>query len=142
MKIAILAALLAALSLPLATSAQVVQQPPIQGQGQQRGGGASVYNHWMKRLNGLNLSAQQQQQIQSTLGQYAQQHPAGSQRDPQGAHALRAQIFSILSPDQQAQLHAQMKAMRAQRAQRRSMEQQQQPQGPPVQQQPQPPLSR
>lgn len=133
MKIAPLAALVAALSLPIATSAQVIQQPPVQAQGQ-RGGGASQYNHWMKRLAGVNLSGQQQQAIQGVLGQFAAQHPVGSPRDPQAAHALRGQIFAILTPDQQAQVHAQMKALHAQRVARRmQMQQQQQVQPQPVQ---------
>ncbi len=138
MNIAPLAALLAALSLPMAASAQVVQQPPLQAQ-TQHNTGASQYKHWMKRLAPLNLSSQQQQQAQSMLGQFAQQHPAGSPRDPQGTHALRAQIFAILSPAQQVQLQAEMKAQHEREMQHRAMRQQQMQQQqiqPPQQQMP------
>lgn len=124
MKIAFLAALLAALSLPISASAQVAQPAPAQ---MQRGSGPAVYHHWMKRLSTLNLSVQQQQQVQNVLGQYASQHPVGSAPDPQGRHALRDQIYSILSPAQQAQLHAEMQAQRARHMQRMEEQQQQQP---------------
>jgi hypothetical protein len=115
MKIASLAALVAALALPIGASAQVVQQPgPVQGQ-QQRSPGARQYQRWMKRLSGLNLSQQQQQQVQGALSQFASQHPAGSPKDPQASHALRDQIYSILTPDQQNQLRTEMRAMHQQR---------------------------
>lgn len=133
MKIATLAAMLAALSLPIAVSAQVAPQPGVAAPNQ-RGSGERTYDRWMKRLSAIGLSAQQQQQVQNVLGQYGQQHPPGSPRDPQAAHALRDQIFSILTPDQQGRLRAEMQAMRAQRQQRREQQQQQQPQ-----QQPPPP---
>jgi hypothetical protein len=69
----------------------------------------------MRRLSGINLSQQQQQAVQSALSTYAAQHPAGSPKDPQATHALRSQIESILTPDQQSQLRAQMQAMKQQR---------------------------
>jgi Spy/CpxP family protein refolding chaperone len=127
MKIATLAALIAALALPIGASAQVAPQPPP-GQGQQSSPGQRQYQHWMRRLSGINLSQQQQQAVQSALSAYAAQHPAGSPKDPQAAHALRSQIESILTPDQQNQLRAQMQAMKQQR---RAMQagQQGQPQG-------------
>jgi phage gpG-like protein len=81
----------------------------------------------MRRLSGINLSQQQQQAVQGALSQYAAQHPAGSPKDPQAAHALRSQIYAILTPDQQSQLHAQMQA---EKQQRRAMQGQgQAPQG-------------
>lgn len=153
-------ALAVALALPVVASAQQYpagypqqgypqqgypqQQAPGQ-QGQPGGPGVHQYNHWMKILGNLNLSQQQQQQIQGVLMQYAQAHPAGSQRDPQGMHALRQQIFGLLSPQQQGQLQQEMQAMRQQRMQQRQQRmqqqgqlQQQQPQVliPPQQQQP------
>jgi Spy/CpxP family protein refolding chaperone len=125
MKIAILAAFIAAVSLPAAASAQVVGQPVMQGQGQ-RAPGAHAYNRWMKRLQPIGLSAQQMQQVQNVLGQYAQQHPEGSPKDPQASHALRAQIFGILTPDQQARLQQEMRTMKMERRARRDQEQPQQ----------------
>jgi Spy/CpxP family protein refolding chaperone len=142
MKISIIAALIAALALPMAASAQQYPQQPVQqqpgpGQGTRGNAGAHQYNKWMKMLTSLNLSQQQQQQVQGMLQQFAQQHPAGSPRDREGTRALRNQIFSVLTPDQQNQLRQQMQAMRQQRMQRRQeREQQQQQQGQPQQQPP------
>jgi hypothetical protein len=118
MKIVSLAVLLAALTLPAAVSAQVVQQPSAQTPAAQ-GQAAHEYRRWTKRLTGINLSAQQQQQVQSLLDQFASQHPAGSPRDEAGSHALRDRIFAVLNPQQQAQLQQTMQAMKAQQAQRR-----------------------
>jgi Spy/CpxP family protein refolding chaperone len=116
MKIATLAAFVAALALPIGASAQVAPQPaPVQGQ--QRSPGQRQYQHWMRRLSTLNLSQQQQQAVQNALNQFASQHPAGSPKDPQAAHALRDQIYSILTPDQVNQLRAQQRAMKQQRMQ-------------------------
>jgi Spy/CpxP family protein refolding chaperone len=133
MKIAMTAALLAAFCLPISVSAQAYpQQPVTQAPGGRGNSGEHAYKRWMKRLSSIGLSSQQQQQVQSVLGQYAQQHPAGSPRDPQGAHALRDQIYSILSPQQQAQLQANMQAQRAARqANHQQMQQQQLPPGQP-----------
>lgn len=123
MKFAILAALIAAFSLPAAASAQVAQ-PVMQGQGQ-RAPGARLYNRWMKRLQPIGLSAQQMQQVQNILGQYAQQHPEGSPKDPQASHALRDQIFGMLTPDQQSRLKEEMRTLKMER---RARKQQTQPQ--------------
>src|SRR5580700_1019144 len=110
MKFASLAVLLVALALPVAVSAQVVQQQPVQAQGQ-RGPATAQYQRWTKRLAGINLSSQQQQQVQSLLDQFAAQHPAGSPRDKAGSHALGQQIFGVLNPQQQAQLHQNIQAL-------------------------------
>jgi hypothetical protein len=142
MKIASLAALLAALALPIGASAQVYpQQQPAPAQGQQQSAGSKQYKHWMKRLSGLNLSQQQMQQAQNFLSQFASQHPAGSPKDPQANHALRDQMYSILTPDQQNQLRAEQRAAHQQRAAQGQNPQMQNPQGqyqqgPPPQQQP------
>jgi Spy/CpxP family protein refolding chaperone len=124
MKIASLAALLAALVLPIGVSAQVVAPQPAPIQGQQKSPGQRQYQRWTRMLSSLNLNQQQQQQVQNALSQYASQHPAGSPKDPQANHALRQQIYSILTPDQQTQLrseirahHQQEKAMKAQQGQ-------------------------
>ncbi|HTU83413.1 MAG TPA: hypothetical protein VMF61_14865 [Candidatus Acidoferrales bacterium] len=159
MKLFSVAALLAVFVLPVAVSAQQTQQipPPPQAppsgqqygqpygqqgqpygqQGQpygQPGGpqqrGERRYNRWMRMLSRLNLSSQQQQQVQSALGQYFQSHPAGSARDPQGMRNLRDQIFGTLSPSQQDQLRSQMQAARVQRLQRQLQRAQQQGQAP------------
>lgn len=171
MKALTLAALFAAITLPLAASAQQAQpyppqpaQQPYPGQqttqpypGQQtqpypgrQGGnpGKRTSKHWMRLLSGLNLSSDQQQQIQNVLGQFAQAHPAGSARDLQGMQNLRQQIFGILTADQQTQLRTEMQQAQARQQQMRQQmqsqgqpQQGQPPQGqqPPSQQPPQPP---
>lgn len=132
MKILFVAATIAALSLPIAVSAQVAAPPvaaPPAAQGL-RNPGQHAYNKWMKRLAPIGLSAQQQQQAENLLGHYAQTHPAGSPRDPQGARALRDQIFSMLTPDQQARLNQELAQIRAEHRARR-LQMQQQGQAPP-----------
>jgi Spy/CpxP family protein refolding chaperone len=125
MKLFALAALAAALSLPVVASAQQAPAPPVM---QQAPAGAQatpkVYRRWSRLLNGLNLSSQQHNQIQTLLDQYAQAHPAGSPRDRQASRQLRDQIFGILTPDQQAQVRQTMQNMRAQHQQRRSQNEQ------------------
>jgi hypothetical protein len=122
MKIASIAALLAALTMPVAVSAQVTQAPAqTQGQTNQA---AREYHRWTKRLAGINLSAQQQQQVQHLLDQFASAHPAGSPRDREGSKALHEQILGILTPAQQAQFQQQMQALKAQHEQRPQGEQQ------------------
>lgn len=133
MKIASIAALLAALTMPVAVSAQVTQ-PPVQSQGQTNQA-AHEYHRWTKWLSGINLSAQQQQQVQHLLDQFNSTHPAGSPKDRAGARALHEQIMGVLTPAQQAQFQQAMQARRAQHGQR---EQEQQPPG----EQPAPPPAR
>ncbi len=119
-KLLTLGALAAALALPLAASAQQSQPPPTQqAQGRTTPSEAKVQHRWMKRLGGLNLSADQQQHIQSLIGQFSQAHPEGSPRDPNAARALREQILSVLTPDQQSQYRQMVAQRRAQQAQRR-----------------------
>ncbi len=146
MKTVSLAVLLAALTWPIAVSAQV-QPPPAQSQMQPGQGGqaAHEYRRWTKRLAGLNLSTQQQQHVQGLLDQFAAQHPAGSARDEAGAHALRDQILGLLNPQQQTQLRQMMQQSKAQHEQRHmqgqpmAQPQQMQPMQP-QQVQPAPPL--
>lgn len=127
MKLFALAALAAALSLPVAVSAQQAPAPPVM---QQAPAGTQatpkIYRRWSRLLNGVNLSDQQHTQIQGLLDQYAQTHPAGSQRVRGAARQLRDQIFGILTPSQQSQVQQTMQQMRSQR-QRRSQTQQQYP---------------
>lgn len=127
MKLFALAALAAALSLPVAVSAQQAPAPVMQ---QAPGGTQStpkIYRRWSRLLNGVNLSNQQHDQIQSLLDQYAQAHPAGSQRVRGAARQLREQIFGILTPQQQSQVQQTMQQMRAQHQQMRQQRQQQTP---------------
>jgi Spy/CpxP family protein refolding chaperone len=130
--------LAAVLALPLAVSAQQAQPPPpAQAQGPVTPNESVMQHRWAKRLGGVNLSSQQQQQIQSIVHQYSQAHPAGSPRDPQGARDMRRQIMGVLSPDQQNQFRQQMQERRAQMRQRREqMQQSDGQQGPPPGQQP------
>jgi Spy/CpxP family protein refolding chaperone len=129
--------LAAVLALPLAVSAQQTQPPPpAQAQGPVTPNESVLQHRWARNLGGINLSSQQQQQIQSIVHQYSQAHPAGSPRDPQSARDMRRQIMGVLSPDQQNQFHQQMQERRQQMRQRR--EQQGGQQGPPAGQQPPP----
>ena len=125
MKLIALAALAAALSLPVAAGAQ--QAPPPSGMQAPAGTQQTpkIYKRWSRLLNGVNLSSQQHNQIQSALDQYSQAHPAGSPRDRQAAHQLRDQIFGILTPNQQTQVRQTMQTMRQEHMQRRQQMQQQ-----------------
>jgi len=67
----------------------------------------------MRALRDLNLSAQQQAQIQQLVQQYRQAHPRGSNPDPQARKDLRTKIMAVLTPAQQAQLKAEMKKRRS-----------------------------
>ncbi|MGC1381115.1 MAG: hypothetical protein WA814_08850 [Candidatus Baltobacteraceae bacterium] len=129
-----------ALAMPLGVCAQQTQQaPPAQAQARTTPSEAKIQHRWQKRLGSLNLSGQQQQQIQSLIDQYSRSHPEGSPRDRDAAHALRQQIMGVLTSDQQGQLRAQMQARHQQMEARHSQQQQQQqaPQGqPPNQEQP------
>jgi Spy/CpxP family protein refolding chaperone len=69
----------------------------------------------MHALHGVNLSDQQRSQIKSLMQAYRQSHPASSQPDPQARKQLREQIMGVLTPDQQAQVKANMAQMRRQR---------------------------
>ena len=128
MKLFALAALAAALSLPVAVSAQQAPDQPVMQQQTPAGTQATpkIYRRWSRLLNGVNLSNQQHDQIQSLLDQSAQAHPAGSQPVRGAARQLRDQIFGILTPDQQSQVQQTMQTMRAQHRQRRQQPQQQQ----------------
>jgi hypothetical protein len=139
-----------ALAMPLGVCAQQSQYPAPQGQypAQQNRttmpSPSKLQHRWMKRLERLNLSGDQQQHVQSLIDQYSQAHPEGSPRQPGSGRELRRQIMGVLTSDQQNQLRAQMRADHAQMAQRRAQMQQQggqypqqdrDQQGPPDQQQ-------
>jgi Spy/CpxP family protein refolding chaperone len=126
MKLFALAALAAALSLPVAVSAQQAPAPVYQQAPAGTQATPKIYRRWSRLLNGVNLSSQQHDQIQGMLDQFAQSHQPGSQRVPGAARQLRDQIFGVLTPDQQTQVRQNMQAMRAQHQQRRQQYQQQQ----------------
>jgi Spy/CpxP family protein refolding chaperone len=121
MKFFIPAALAAVLSLPLAVCAQQSDQPVAQPQGGAPAprANAHIYRRWSQLLSGINLTNQQHDQIQGFLDQFSQAHPSGSPPDHQAARALREQIFSVLTPDQQTQLRQQIHNIQVQEAQRR-----------------------
>ena len=104
------AALVAALALPSASFAQAEQPQPPAGAQQEaphRHGG------FMRAMQGLNLTADQQAKIKTLMDQFHAAHPKGSPRDPQAAKALHEQLMAVLTPTQQAQLKTNMQAMRA-----------------------------
>jgi Spy/CpxP family protein refolding chaperone len=99
------AALATALAIPAAGFAQVQPSPapltqPMQGQRRHGGFG------FMRQMRSLNLSAQQQSQIQQLMAQYRQAHPRGSTPDPQARKDLLAKVMAVLTPAQQQQLKA------------------------------------
>ncbi|MBV8148496.1 MAG: hypothetical protein JO092_05340 [Candidatus Eremiobacteraeota bacterium] len=122
MKFLVPIALLGILALPLGASAQQSDQP-AQGQPQPSAStpraNGHIYRRWSQLLSGINLSNQQHDQIQGLLDQYSQAHPLGSTPDRQAARALRQQIFSVLTPDQQTQVRQQIHNIAVQQAQRR-----------------------
>lgn len=135
MKLTVLAALIAALSLPVAVAAQQTGQQPAATQQQSTPSHQRtpvIYRRWSQFLAGINLSNDQHDKIQNLIDQYAQTHPAGSRRDPQAARQLRDGIYAILTPDQLTQVKqtvAQLRAkLQARMQQRRQQQQQQNPQ--------------
>jgi Spy/CpxP family protein refolding chaperone len=101
-----------------------------------------LQRRYARMFGKLNLTSQQQQQIQSYVATYAQAHPEGSPRDRQATKALRDQIMGSLTADQQAQFKQQMQALREQRqaggqAQQPGAQNGQAPQGEPPQEPPQ-----
>lgn len=99
------AALATALAVPAVSFAQV-QPAPAQTGGQRHRSG-------FRFLKDLNLSPQQQAQIEQIRDQFRQAHPQGSARDPQAMKDMRDKIMAVLTPAQQAQLKADMEKRRA-----------------------------
>jgi Spy/CpxP family protein refolding chaperone len=69
---------------------------------------------FMREMRSLNLSAQQQSQIQQLMAQYRQAHPHGSTPDPQARKDLRTKVMAVLTPAQQQQLKADQAKRKAQ----------------------------
>lgn len=73
----------------------------------------------MRILQSLNLTPDQNQQIQALVNQYHQSHPPGSAPDPDAMRTIRQQVMQILTPAQRQQLQTQLQQMREQRSQQR-----------------------
>jgi Spy/CpxP family protein refolding chaperone len=71
-----------------------------------------------RMMEGITLSAQQQQQIQALIAQFRQAHPPGSQVDAQTREQLRNSIMNVLTPAQRAQYEANRRRLQAERSQR------------------------
>jgi Spy/CpxP family protein refolding chaperone len=106
------AAVAASFALPLAVSAQQAPPPataPAPPASAPHRGGA----HFMRALRSLNLSDAQKTQIKTAMQQTRQ---ANENADPQTRKAnleqLRSQITSVLTPDQRAQLQAELQKER------------------------------
>ena len=102
-------ALTLSVAAPLAASAQ--QAPAPAGPS---AAGEHMHHHGMmmhRLFQGVNLTAQQKTQIQQIITQFHQQHPQGSEPDPQAREAVHAQIMNVLTPQQQAQVKANMAKM-------------------------------
>ncbi len=102
-------ALAVAIGLPVVGCAQ---QAPDQSQPQASPGAYGHHHGGMRWLQGVNLSDQQKQQIQTITQQYRQAHPPGSQPDPQARKQMRDQVMNVLTPSQRAQVQANMEKAR------------------------------
>ena len=105
-------ALAVAMSLPIVGCAQ---QTSAQSPATSHVSGHNHHRGMMRMFRGINLSDQQKTQIQQIMQQYRQAHPEGSQPDPDARKAMRQQLMSVLTPDQQAQVKANLQKMRAER---------------------------
>ncbi len=96
------AALATAIAVPAIVFAQTQPLTPLQPstQGQRHRGGFG----FMRQMRSLNLSTQQQSQIQQLMQQYRQAHPRGSTPNPQARKELLGKIMAVLTPAQQQQL--------------------------------------
>lgn len=112
-------ALAVAIGLPIVGCAQ---QAPAQSQPGASQGAYGHHHGGMRWLQGVNLSDQQKQQIQTLMQQYRQAHPRGSQPDPQAREQLRSQIMNVLTPEQRTQVQANMQKMKEQRQEREQHE--------------------
>jgi Spy/CpxP family protein refolding chaperone len=61
-------------------------------------------------MRGIRLSPQQRAQIRSIRAQFRAAHPCGSHPDAQARAALHQQILGVLTPAQQAQYEANLRA--------------------------------
>lgn len=105
-------ALAVAIGLPIVGCAQ---QAPAQSQPGASQGAYGHHHGGMRWMQGLNLSDQQKQQIQTLMQQYRQAHPRGSQPDPQARKQLQQQVMNVLTPEQRTQAQANMEKMRQER---------------------------
>jgi len=104
-----------ALAFPAASIAQQSPAPASSGMYPQKGsmGGA---------LQGIQLSDQQKQQIDTLRSQFRAAHPEGSPPDAAAIKQYQDSVMKILTPAQQTQYKANLERMRAQHEQ---MQQQQ-----------------
>lgn len=105
-------ALAVAIGLPIVGCAQ---QAPAQSQPAASPGAYGHHHGGMRWLQGVNLTDQQKQQIQTLTQQYRQAHPRGSSPDPQAREQLRTQVMNVLTPAQRAQVQKNMQNMKSER---------------------------
>jgi Spy/CpxP family protein refolding chaperone len=110
-------ALVAALAVPFAASAQSAP-PPAPGQAAPPAGAHHHHaNRYMRAMRGLNLIDAQKSQIQGIMKSTRQANlnngqPVDPQTRRQNMIAMRQQIDHVLSDTQRAQLHATLRAQR------------------------------
>jgi Spy/CpxP family protein refolding chaperone len=112
----------AALILPVSALAQQAPSTAAPYTTQQWQRNRSHRGGFMRMFRNLNLSDQQKSQIHTIMQQYRQEHPRGSQPDPQARKQMRDQIINVLTPQQRTQLQQEMQQQR-----QRHQEQEQQP---------------
>ncbi len=98
---AILAAMVAVPGHALAQSA------PMPHSAMSCGGG---HGNGVNPMRGISLSPQQRAQIRSIREQFRAAHPCGSPPNAQARAALHQQILGVLTPAQQAQYEANLRA--------------------------------
>ena len=64
----------------------------------------TIYEHVMRHFAPLNLTQQQQQQIQSIVDAFGRMHPAGSPRDAAAMYDMHQRVRGVLSPQQLSML--------------------------------------
>lgn len=102
--------------LPLAGTGVAVAQTPPQASPCASGvmpTEQKLYDRTMRRFGSLDLSPQQQQQIQSLIAQFSQTHPAGSPLDRDAMRQLHQSILAILTPQQRDTLSQETEQRRA-----------------------------
>ena len=104
------AVLATAIAVPAVSFAQV---QPAPAQNQQQQSGSERHRGGFRFLKDLNLTPQQQTQIEQIRRQFRHAHPKGSARDPQAMKDMRDKIMAVLTPAQQAQLKGDMQKRRA-----------------------------
>ncbi|GAC1657239.1 MAG: hypothetical protein NVS9B12_09250 [Vulcanimicrobiaceae bacterium] len=100
-------AMVAALAFPSLALAQTTPSPAAPPPH-----GMHHHGFFMREMQSLNLTADQQAKVAALRAQFEQAHPKGSPPDPQAFKAFHEQLLAVLTPAQQTQFKADLKAHR------------------------------